>query len=363
MNCEEFMSLLDRFADLNERETAQLEEHASICDNCRSELEFMKSIMVTAQSLPPIEPPADFLQTVNNRLDKELAAEPKIVYFMRHAKPYINRYGTVAACLAIGIAIGANGNMLVSRMNNNGDGVISETTTVTESNTTQTSDTAVSQSVAVPVVPASEAPVITAAPVKASDVNMAAAAKKPSENVNTVITATVAPTAKPVTTVEATPIPTATTVPQITATPEVQATPEIMIIAEGNEGIAVASADTVADEMPVGYSIRMISEPETTPEVYAEANVAQEYTIAQAEPVEETAYVAPLSSTIMVKEADAERAKEIIMEYVEATYGNYYMITGDKLYSLSLRLDGEGIWYYANLTDTGAKVSFKLVTM
>lgn len=359
MNCEEFMSLLDRFADLNEVETAQLEEHASICDSCKSELEFMKSIVSTAQSLPPIEPPVDFLKTVNERLDKELAAEPKIVYFMRYAKPYINRYATIAACLAIGIAIGANGDLLISRMNDNGDGVISETTVVSDNTATHVADNSVTEQVTLPITE-EVIPSVTEAPVKVSKVDRAVSYvnSTPSPVVK------VAETAKPVE-------PSATMVaPSATAVAEVTAAPEAVNEAKEsvNDGIMTASLTPDAQDLPAGYrGVRIIDEPEATPEIYAAeesaVDVAAEYSMATTAPKSEMAYAAPLSSTIMVKSADEARAREIIMEFVEATYGNYYMITGDKLYNLTVRLESEGIWYQANITDSGIKVSFKLVTM
>ncbi len=382
MKCEQFMQMLERYADLSENEMNQLEAHAEICETCRAELEFMNSILGTVQELPPIEPPQDFLESLNSRLDRELAEEPKMAYFMRQAKPYVSKYGTIAACLAVGIVIGANGNMLVSRMENDGNGVISSTTEVTDNGATPVTDTV--EQVQVPEITpeavnnATVEAVTEEKPQANPAVNTGATAQKPIA-ANTVITAPSTSEQSETAVVSATVKPAVPEVTAVTVTPEPVVTAEpkkeedAAVVPdtaadEANAGIMTASLDAPEGTVPAAYSIRMIEEPEEAPEEYAAAamaedvNVAAEYSMATMSPVAETAYVAPLSSTLMVKSEDEARAREIIMEFVEATYGNYYMITGDKLYNLTLRLESEGIWYQANITDSGVKVSFKLVT-
>lgn len=108
------------------QELDTLEAHALVCGECKRELEFMRSIINTVQSLPEIDPPADFLDKINERIDKE---EKLPVRICRKAVPYVRRYGALAACLAIGIAIGTNGKTLVSKMNNDSDGIIESTQT------------------------------------------------------------------------------------------------------------------------------------------------------------------------------------------------------------------------------------------
>lgn len=371
MDCEKFMSMLDRYADLTDVESTQLNEHAQNCDSCKAEVEFLQSIIETTHSLPPIEPPTDFLDTVNARLDETLAAEPRITVFVRNAKPYINRYGTIAACLALGIAIGANGNMLVSRMNGATDGVISSTSTVSNSGTTpetnDTSDVQVSET-ALPQENINETLLTAPAAVSSTQAPTQKSAQK-----NTVVTSsTVVSSEQSSVTQEATvkpAKPVVTTAP-VTEVPETEAIVtaqplETNVPMQQAENVAVytaAETASVPTEETLNPNVRMINEPEDTPQVYAEVDVAAEYSIATATPEFDSTYAAtPLSSTILINEADAERVKQIIPEYIESVYGSYYMTTGDKLYKFAQRLESEGIWYYANLTDRGSKISFKLL--
>ena len=126
MDCEKFREMLDNYSDLSLQELDTLEAHALVCGECKRELEFMRSIINTVQSLPEIDPPADFLDKINERIDKE---ERLPVRICRKAVPYVRRYGALAACLAIGIAIGTNGQTLVSKMHNDSDGIIESTQT------------------------------------------------------------------------------------------------------------------------------------------------------------------------------------------------------------------------------------------
>ena len=71
MDCEKFREMLDNYSDLSPQELDTLEAHALVCGECKRELEFMRSIINTVQSLPEIDPPADFLDKINERIDKE----------------------------------------------------------------------------------------------------------------------------------------------------------------------------------------------------------------------------------------------------------------------------------------------------
>ena len=48
-----------------------MDKHALECTNCKSELEFMRSIISTAKSLPDINVPVDFMEKLNVRIDEE----------------------------------------------------------------------------------------------------------------------------------------------------------------------------------------------------------------------------------------------------------------------------------------------------
>ena len=86
MDCEKFREMLDNYSDLSPQELDTLEAHALVCGECKRELEFMRSIINTVQSLPEIDPPADFLDKINERIDKE---ERLPVRICRKAVPYV----------------------------------------------------------------------------------------------------------------------------------------------------------------------------------------------------------------------------------------------------------------------------------
>ena len=49
MVCKDFFDLLDNYESLNENQHNELELHAQSCENCRNELEFFKSIILTSR--------------------------------------------------------------------------------------------------------------------------------------------------------------------------------------------------------------------------------------------------------------------------------------------------------------------------
>jgi hypothetical protein len=120
-------------------------------------------------------------------------------------------------------------------------------------------------------------------------------------------------------------------------------------------------------EEPDEYAVVYASEE---PDEYADAQIsdgldingpASDYTIVQGSVQNETAYAVPLSSTLAIKSKDADRAKEVIDVFVAGVYGNYYMITSGDMNDLLSQLGREGIWYDANINESGDKISFKLL--
>ena len=132
MDCESFGKYLDNYENLTEQEKSDMEKHAAKCEECRAELDFFMSMISTAKSLPKIEPPADFMDKLNTRLD----AEDKRVVSASKIKGHLRRYGiqyaAAAACLALVTVITANRSLLTDRMDTVPDGIISEETTVSD---------------------------------------------------------------------------------------------------------------------------------------------------------------------------------------------------------------------------------------
>ena len=54
MNCDKFNECLDNYENLSDETKQKMDKHALECANCKSELEFMRSIISTAKSLPDV---------------------------------------------------------------------------------------------------------------------------------------------------------------------------------------------------------------------------------------------------------------------------------------------------------------------
>ena len=149
MNCERFRECLDNYENLTNEEKAEMTLHAAQCEECASELDFMLSIIETTKSLPSIEPPSDFMDRLNVRIDAEERKKQQIAMrILRNVQRNWRQYSAAAACFALVAVITANGKMLLGKIDGGDNGVISEETV-----TTGDSDTA-----------AATAPTVSAAP-------------------------------------------------------------------------------------------------------------------------------------------------------------------------------------------------------
>ncbi|MBW1916369.1 MAG: zf-HC2 domain-containing protein [Deltaproteobacteria bacterium] len=71
MECRQAREFLSEFIDkvLNERDTALLQEHLRICQDCRKELESLTGLIQELKSLETIKAPKGFVDRVNRHLD------------------------------------------------------------------------------------------------------------------------------------------------------------------------------------------------------------------------------------------------------------------------------------------------------
>ena len=98
-----------------------MEKHTSECETCRKEFEFFKSVISNLASIPSPEAPKTLIDKVNAKLDAENTV---VVGF----KWNFRVLSTVAACLAIGLAVGINNGYIKDAITDNGtEGVISQT--------------------------------------------------------------------------------------------------------------------------------------------------------------------------------------------------------------------------------------------
>lgn len=132
MNCEDFSKYLDNYESLTEREKSDMDEHAAKCEACKAELDFFLSIINTATSLPKIEPPSDFMDKLNARLDAEDKRVVSASGIMSHLKRYGMRYAAAAACLALVAVITANRATFTDKMNDIPDEIIAEETVISD---------------------------------------------------------------------------------------------------------------------------------------------------------------------------------------------------------------------------------------
>ncbi|MEE0410962.1 MAG: hypothetical protein UD759_09285, partial [Clostridia bacterium] len=134
MICSEFFALLDNYESITDEQRAEMEKHTAECETCRKELEFFKSVMCNLASIPTPEAPKTLIDKVNAKLDAE---KPVVVGF----KWNFRVLSTVAACLAIGLAVGINNGYIKDAITGNGtDGIINETVVTTEADKAQQSD-------------------------------------------------------------------------------------------------------------------------------------------------------------------------------------------------------------------------------
>ena len=133
MDCCEFNRMLDDHENLTEPELKELNAHAAGCEACRAELEFYRSIINTAATIPVPDPPADLIDRVNSRIDSMPVMTGRFDGIRNGVRRNIRRIMTVAACLAVGLIVGLNNKTIKERLTDDRtDGVISTTVTVTD---------------------------------------------------------------------------------------------------------------------------------------------------------------------------------------------------------------------------------------
>ena len=393
MNCEKFADMLDNYACLSDAELQELEEHAAVCESCADDLAFMRSILGTAKSLPPIEPPVDFLDSVNSRLDAELAKEAPVKRLVRRSVPFVSRYGAVAACVALSVAVGVNAGMLTSRMNNDGTGVISEETTTADSNDGTDSGIPAVNDEVIPAdedaIPAPAEPIIGSDLGKVSSPALSVTSEPSKDGSKGTSAATRNGTVRTASVPKKSQAPIATSQPLAQRNGSVNSTTPVLPAASVSEVISTHNtsepqsqiAETKAptleptatpDSEPgaASASYMMESRMITVSDEYAVAPTETEqpedtdsdYTIAHVDNTQSRTYAA-LNSTVSIKAADSERVKELIDVFVYEVYGKYYAISSQDMNGLLGQFDREGIWYEANVTESNGRISFKLIIL
>lgn len=132
MTCSEFMDMLDNYELLTDSQREELKIHTSECEACCKEFEFFQSIISITSQIPVPKAPKSLIDDVNAELDKKRT--PFILL-----KSNLRVLSTVAACLAVGLAVGLNNGYIKKSINNNeNDGIITETTLTAKEQPTDT---------------------------------------------------------------------------------------------------------------------------------------------------------------------------------------------------------------------------------
>lgn len=332
MDCEKFGKYLDNFESLTEEERLEMTAHASECERCANELDFMLSVIKTVKSLPDIEPPADFLERLNARIDEEERKKKissRIAYSIsRNWK----QYTAAAACLALVAVLTANGKLLTDRLAGTDDGVIVSDIPVTNGAEPEVSPMAsaeptVSDNTAVPEITQETIPESRAVQ------NTVTTDKKEAVKPKTVSTPSakqVAETIKPDVTVAA-----------------------VNIDNSGSQGIAAANIQDNSEDMIAVYS----EEPDAVQSKSRSAIAG--YTLS-GKTVMETAEHGV--GRIKISPKDEKKAMETIMKYSYEVDGDYYTASPDNMVNIFCDLDDSGV-SYANYTpeDYQDLIKFQLV--
>jgi len=103
VECSQIHELLSAYVDdvLSPEEREQLEEHLSVCQACTEELQALEAYLGAMHSLKRIDAPADFIQSVHNRMEKTsfLRRLVKKIFVPVHIKIPLELAGVVAALL------------------------------------------------------------------------------------------------------------------------------------------------------------------------------------------------------------------------------------------------------------------------
>ena len=386
MNCEDFGRYLDNYENLTASEKSQMLEHAAMCEKCQAELDFFLSMIATANSLPKIEPPADFMDSLNARLDaedKRVVSASKIAY---HIRRNWKQYTAAAACLALVTVITANHSTLLDRyVENNDDGVISEETIPADS-------TAAPENEAVaPVAETTPAPAQAEAPATQNQASAAqTAAAKPRQTAPQAASAASTPRRQPAASTQTTATVISTPVTAPTAESNAQAsepsaqaqatiTAEPAQTAEITESKATSSSSKPQEDYGIARGLE--STASVTYDLRAEdvkasldaSEIKSNYSLAEGG--EEIAYGRyytldrngnPISSasgigSIKISSEDAELAMEIIDRYPHDESGNIYTTDSVNLTRILSKLKSEGVSFTDyTLGDTG-EVKFKVI--
>ncbi|RZB32305.1 MAG: hypothetical protein SRB2_04310 [Desulfobacteraceae bacterium Eth-SRB2] len=71
MDCAAILKRLSEYIDgtLDAQTRARVEKHIAVCENCKQELASLRAVVEQLDALEPVEPPADFLEKIHERME------------------------------------------------------------------------------------------------------------------------------------------------------------------------------------------------------------------------------------------------------------------------------------------------------
>jgi hypothetical protein len=373
MDCSQFRKYLDNYENLDDLQLKFLHEHAEVCEDCRSELDFFNSVINTVASVPVPEMPADFIEQVNKRIDAEPAKKGFIYNFSIASK----KYAAVAACIAIGLVVGLNRTDIEDKLNGTDDsGVIkSEVATAIPTELPVVPTEKATQTPAAEEGVSVETEKVTVPTVKPTAKPTVKPMQKPVSKPEA--KATVKPTVKPVvkTELEQTEKTTANVVVPTVPVQEPEKKTSEAKVQETNTDkpvSVVATAENVEKNYTIEREEYYVPENEdVTVAVTAEPDVSS-YSLATAEPETKYSYreqptVTPVASTaiadyLLVSAEDIDAVVSILNDLGIARAHGLYMTQTNNFYELLARLGDRNISYdYSVKYTTGDKISFKIL--
>lgn len=311
MICGEFCELLDNYESLSEKDRTEMENHASKCETCRSEYEFFKSIISISSSIPSPKAPDTLIDKVNAKLDAEAAASKRFGLNLRIISG-------VAACLAIGLAVGVNNGYIKEHIENTDtDGVISEKVV----STAEEKDYPVKTSETVEETASVKMPVPTAETEKTN-----------SESVG-----------------------------KYTVSGDIKQTAEVKPTVQKEEKPSV-SGDTQTDTAETEAPTERKPEPTTAVDSYAIRYDGSQIAYGYYNTEKKQRTPNAISDYLQVESNDMGTVVSTMSE-MGFKYGKgYYMTSRDNFYAFIGRLDSEGVAYECDLRyNSGDDISFRLM--
>lgn len=342
MDCENFEKNLDSFEDLTDDEIAEMNIHASECERCAKEMDFMRSVRETLKSLPEIEVPADFMASLNARLDAEERRIGLVSRVALGARRNWKQYTAAAACLALVAVITANGKLLTDRMSGDGGEVINDIPV--------TDNTIPSVSPAV-VAEVTESVTKDNAETEKPIQKVAEISQTPERTVNDTVTVSSKPQKRAAKIQSSEQIVHAENETiqnkQPTADDDLQAGIQTAS-AEGNENqIAVLSMEPAESDMSRNAR-----------------NMPEAYTVSGKPVMELAAYDSEEGGQIgrlKIPPKDETDAMDVIMKYSYEVDGDYYVTSPDKMVNIFCDLVDRGVNYSDYIPDYEGTIKFQLV--